>query len=306
MTIKWEVSDFQVCTSTSNNTKDTLYANNNMQVLVMVMVKAIDPTTGQPYSLTKTELDSIVLLDLNGQTQELGGAWRYKDSENEFDHNLDNSMSVESSPQNATQAPKAGFDKKDYWVSTNRVESKIIGAQIKQPDGNTISTNGVGAFDSSVVLTGVAPPTISFADLTLRQDTDTANGSSYDQDNYYLTIRNRQVRCLNGPTYYGSDPYLKRSIAFWNRPEDRTIFFMWQVGPRSQVDVGTRGKHTQITVNQEANAGCFTRMMMWNTHDERPGYTFDYPYYALDQCGNPSAPFYPYYSDHNTLYLHPS
>ncbi|KAL7931501.1 hypothetical protein V8C35DRAFT_282501 [Trichoderma chlorosporum] len=274
----WTLDTFKVETSTESANEDSLYANGTMQVLVIVTVSAVN-ADNTPHALTDDELSSLKLIDCDGPLSDLPSGWSYSTTENIFDHVIGSSSSmVQPRP---TDEPDAR--KQRYWVSTTRAEPKNIGASIKQD--------------------------LCFEDLDLYQDTNTANGNigsyTYDQDNYYLTIKsnNRHVRLLDCASYDGGskDPYLYRSFGLFSNSMPCYIWYWWPVGPKSEVEVGCKDVHTQITINQQRDAGCFTRLLI----DDGPNIWGEHysTFTVYDQYGN-SCVFYPDWVDTwNTLKL---
>ncbi|KAL6825505.1 hypothetical protein J3E69DRAFT_355506 [Trichoderma sp. SZMC 28015] len=306
MSKNWTLDTFTVATTTPGGDQDALYANGTMQVSVVVTVSAVNDDN-TPHILTEDELSSLKLIDCDGAPSDLSDGWTYSTIENRYDHTIspptaEGTVADDLRPLKQSQR---------YWVSTTTAESKYIGASIKAQDGSVVDTSDSGIFQSKVNITGKKPNDVLFEDLDLWQDTNTANGDigsdyTYDQDNYYLTIKNNNVRFLdcNGFDGGSSDPYLYRSIAVFSNNMPCYIWYWWPVGPTTEVTAGCRDVNVKITVNQQKDAACLTRLLIdngpniWNTH-----YRWDAKFTVYDQYGN-SCVFYPkWVDDWNTLQL---
>ncbi|KAL6798118.1 hypothetical protein J3E68DRAFT_399067, partial [Trichoderma sp. SZMC 28012] len=305
MSENWTLDTFTVATTTPEGDKDVLYANGTMQVLVVVTVSAVNDDN-TPHMLTDDELSSIKLIDYYNPSSDLSDGWTYSTIENRYDHTIGSPTAEETVAIDLS--PPKQFQR--YWVSTATVEGKDIGASIKAQDGSVVDTSGSGTFDSKVNITGIKPIDVHFEDLDLWQDTNTANGDIgsdyfYDQDNYYLTIKNQNVRFLDCYGFDGgsSDPNLYRSIAVFSNGLLCYIGYWWPVGPTSEVTAGFRDVNVKITVNQQKDAACLTRLLIggpriWNTHQR-----WEAKFTVYDQYGN-SCVFYPkWVDDGNTLQL---
>ncbi|KAL7958024.1 hypothetical protein V8C34DRAFT_324730 [Trichoderma compactum] len=282
MSNNWTLDTFTVATTTPGGDQDVLYANGAMQVPVVVTVSAVNDDN-TPHILTDAELSSLKLIDCDGPPSDLSGGWTYSTIENSFDHTI-------------------GLAAK----GTN------IGASIKAQDGSVVDTSGSGTFKSTVNITGRPLVDVLFEDLNLWQDENTSNGDiwdgyTYDQDNYYLTIKgNRHVRLLDCEGFDSgtSDRYLKYSIGMFSNDMPCYIWYWWPVGPTREVSAGTIGAHVPITVNQQKDAGCLTRLLIdngpnrWHKH-----YRWEAKFTVYDQYGN-SCVYYPKWIDTwNTLEL---
>ncbi|KAL6691225.1 hypothetical protein J3F84DRAFT_167537 [Trichoderma pleuroticola] len=303
MSKHWTLNTFTVVTTTEGGDADVLYANGTMQVPVVVTVSAVNDDN-TPHILTDDELSSLKLIDCDGPPSDLSDGWTYSTTENLYDHTI-------GPGAERTVAVDLGPSKQRYWVSTATAEAKNIGASIKVQDGSVVDTSGSGTFKSTVNITGRPPVDVLFEDLDLWQDTNTANGDidpyTYDQDNYYLTIKgNRHVRFLdcNGFDGGGSDPLLYRSIAMFSNHMPCYIWYWWPVGPTTTVLAGCKDVAVKITVNQQKDAACLTRLLfddgpnIWHKH-----YRWEAKFTVYDQYGN-SCVFYPKWVDEwNTLEL---
>ncbi|UKZ82967.1 hypothetical protein TrVFT333_010768 [Trichoderma virens FT-333] len=301
----WTLDTFTVVTSTESRDQDFVYANGKMQVLVVVTVAAVNDDN-TPHIWTDDEFTNLnlKLIDYDDPASDLSNGWSYSTTENVFDHTIGSTSAVVI---NATIDTSP--NKQRYWVSTTETESKNIGASVKVLDGSIVNTSG-RTFDSRVNITGKPPRDIHFEDLSLRQDTNTANGNigntyTYDQDNYYLTVSdNRRVRLLDCFSFDGgsTDPYLKYSFGLFSNDMPCYIWYWWPVGTEKQVDAGCKDVHISITINQQKDSACFTRLLIndgpniWNKH-----YTWGSKFTVYDEYGN-SCDFYPDWTDAwNTL-----
>ncbi|KAL7924571.1 hypothetical protein ACQKWADRAFT_286997 [Trichoderma austrokoningii] len=306
MSDRWTLDTFTVETTTEGHDQDILYANGMMQVLVVVTLRAVNDDN-TPHALTDDELSSLELIDCDGPPSNLSGGWTYSTTENIYDHTIS-----PTAAQGKAAVDLLGPDKQRYWVSTSKAEAKTIGASIKVQDGSVVDTSGSGTFDSTVNITGRRPIDVLFEDLVLWQDPNTANGHigshyTYDQDNYYITFKDKQsVRFLDCSGFDGgsSDPYLYRSIGLFSNNMPCYIWYWWPVGPEKVVTAGCRDVNVNITINQEKDAACLTRLLIdsgpniWHKH-----YRYEAKFTVYDQYGN-SCVFYPKWTDiWNTLEL---
>ncbi|PYI02602.1 hypothetical protein BO78DRAFT_390102 [Aspergillus sclerotiicarbonarius CBS 121057] len=268
MTTLWEVITFTVQTSAVGNASDRLYANGQMQVPVIVSIRAIIGDTGASYHLTQSELQSIKLIDYYSR-KELTGTWFYSTTENVFSHTLPGSRAPVEPIADGTQSIY-------FWVSSTKMESTNIAAQISQPgkDQPTIITTTGGSFDSKVTLTAIQPVTYTTSNVTFTRE-DTAEGTwnkkqgssttkyNWDQDNYYLTsnvypflkVDRHEVDTSgynNGAVRIGE---MRDSFAYLEvGSSDVSIFFMFNMGKEATV------AYADIKVNQKVNALCLTRL----------------------------------------------
>ncbi|KAK3356818.1 hypothetical protein B0T25DRAFT_537470 [Lasiosphaeria hispida] len=189
---------------------------------------------------------------------------------------------------------------KKFWVLTTRIESKRIGARIKQPDDKTVTTHS--KFDSRATLKGIEPIVYTTDNVTIVRK-DTADGSyrfdwqsagdgnwytsqkHWDQDNYFVssTIHEFIKADIYGfdTTGYASghpgDSRLKNCYAYC-APDDKNLklSFIWEFGPEATKAAGLYKEGTivdwltpcgrkayaypDIKVNQKSNALCLTRL----------------------------------------------
>ncbi|GKZ33893.1 hypothetical protein AbraIFM66950_003980 [Aspergillus brasiliensis] len=283
----WEVSSFEVQTTTPSATSDGLYANDNMQVPVVVVIKAIDSDSAMPYELSESDLETIKLADYDDPPTELSGAWSYSTTENE----------------------------KRYWVTTTKIENKKVAASIKQPNGTVVHTAGA-SFESKVTLTGTNVVTYKLSDLNLRKgDTTTGSGENiiylgdWSQTNYYLTAGKYLLRKADFDGYNLGRTW-EYKIVPWNmlqlysprgsRNPMSSIY--WPMGPKETRRAGRGTANVEITVNEEENALCFTYLhvelldWIWFNDD----YVGEGRSTFYDQFGNPGTFWVGYKDDHTT------
>ncbi|QMW32390.1 hypothetical protein F9C07_2284604 [Aspergillus flavus] len=328
----WEVVTFTVHTNTSNGITDALYANGQMQVPVIVGIKAVDQNYS-PYTLTEAELKRITLVDYYNTATEIKGNWYYSTEENEFAHSLPTSRDPgqpirQEGPQYIT-----------FWVSTTKVENKNIAARITQTTDNKVITTNSSSFNSRVTLTSREPIRYTTDDVNLvRENTSSGkwpvstnhNGAlvntvlyNYTQNNYYVT--SKLYPFIKGEIYnYDatgksnnviSSPYLKNAYAYLIDRNDVKIFFIWPMTSESTEEpgvsrmVGSASPWTlvyakaYVKVNQRANALCLTRMhYSCNTNYWIRDWTMNAWFRLYDRYGN-KAEFYPKTDDRDTIYL---
>ncbi|KAL7943487.1 hypothetical protein V8C42DRAFT_346934 [Trichoderma barbatum] len=256
----WTISFFKVQGNIS------LFANGLMQVAVTIQIKAINPDN-TPYTLKASELSTIQLIEYHRPDTELSGTWTYTTTENEYAHTYPSTKSVNFPPDDAlTQSQQ-------YWVSTKRVETKEVGARIRQPNGTMITTNS-DEFNSFVTLRGYAPILYTLSNVDFSRE-DTANGKGWDQDNYFLSSKvhpfmKSELSGYKGPNYAVEG--LRYCIRFRRITKNKRTHFMWPMGPQRTVKVGIThfedGRPfpipitVDITINQRRDAMCFTRLSM--------------------------------------------
>ncbi|KAF7169155.1 hypothetical protein CNMCM5623_001942 [Aspergillus felis] len=273
MAVRWEVSDMRVETSPGDHTRDSLFANGQMQVPVFVSIQALNPATGAGHTLSAAELNTIKLVDYFSPTTQLSAPWTYSGQENEFHHVLPNTASNDT-PQTDGSSPTAAVQKKTWWVSSSRVEHKNIGASIRAPDGTVYHTGGGGPnrLDSHVTITGINPIHYNMSNVQFnREDTKngkTTNGShSFDQDNYYLSskvYRFKKVQIRGG--YYSAPPPVEYSYVRVSKQsgpvEHSYLHYLWPIGSQQTKQAGHPNAKANITVNQRHGALCLTRFAL--------------------------------------------
>ncbi|GJP93899.1 calcineurin-like phosphoesterase [Aspergillus niger] len=310
--VSWEVTSLEVQTTTPSATSDGLYANGNMQVPVVVVIKTIDPDTNTSYQLSESDLETIKLIDYDDPPTELSGSWSYSTTENEFDHSLPSSKKALQPDLSLTDG---GSQKKRYWVTTTKVENKRVAASIKQPNGTVVHTAG-DPYDSKATLTGTDVVTYKLDDINLRKgDTTSGTGETvasqkWSSTNYYLTtnkypLRKADVNGDNLRTDQGvENSYLENAMAcFFSASNEFDIFYYWPMGPEETRRVGgASGAPIEITVNEESNALCFTHMHLQNyDFGWTFGFLFYYRFIFYDQFGNPGTFWVGYNDSHTTL-----
>ncbi|KAF7182452.1 hypothetical protein CNMCM7691_002022 [Aspergillus felis] len=275
MAVRWEVSDMRVETSPGDHTRDSLFANGQMQVPVFVSIQALNPATGAGHTLSAAELDTIKLVDYFSPTTQLSAPWTYSGQENEFHHVLPNTASHET-PQTDGSNPTAAYQKKTWWVSSSRVEHKNIGASIRAPDGTVYHTGGGGPnrLDSHVTITGINPIHYNMSNVQFNRE-DTKNGRTthsnfaFDQDNYYFSSkvhRFQKVQVKGSFFNYPSDPPSERCYLRVSRVKSGTeqshLHYLWPMGSQQTKQAGNKNARADITINQRLGALCFTRFTL--------------------------------------------
>ncbi|KAI2862001.1 hypothetical protein CBS147321_1152 [Aspergillus niger] len=308
--VSWEVTSLEVQTTTPSATSDGLYANGNMQVPVIVVIKTIDPDTNTSYQLSESDLETIKLIDYDDPPTELSGSWSYSTTENEFDHSL---PSTKKALQPNLSLTDGGSQKKRYWVTTTKVENKRVAASIKQPNGIVVHTAG-DPYDSKATLTGTNVVTYKLDDINLRKgDTTSGTGETvllqeWSHTNYYLTTNKYPLRKADfngynlGTDHGAEDSALEYATAYFSSSGNKSdIFFYWPMGPEETRAAGRGTAKVDVTVNDESNALCFTHMHVgifdWRWFLDYIGegqFTF------YDQFGNPGTFWMGYKDSHTT------
>ncbi|ESZ95520.1 hypothetical protein SBOR_4105 [Sclerotinia borealis F-4128] len=263
---RWEVTYLKIHTSDAGT---SLFANGQMQVAANILIKAVDPNTNNSYTLTATELSKIELVDYYNTSEKLTGPWTYTATENDFSHTMPASMSAPSDVEDALSEPLMEDQHKRYWVSTTRAEVKNVGARIQQPNGTVVTTRS-SPNDSYIAFRGISEIRYSLSNTEWKRE-NTADGSGWDQDNYFLTSKVHPFKKVKRYGYH-DDSYvvvgMRNSVAY-HRPGPH-LHFMFDLGPRVTQTVGlthyTDGrahpfKWTKaITIRQHANALCLVRL----------------------------------------------
>ncbi|KAI9644326.1 hypothetical protein NHQ30_007683 [Ciborinia camelliae] len=325
MSVRWEVTLLRIHASDAGT---TLFANGQMQVAANILIKAINPTNNNPYILTATELSRIELVDYYNTNEKLTGPWTYTATENDFSHTMpvardasadagdsvaEDSVTADSTAGDSVVQPFMDDQHKRYWVSTTRAEVKSVGARIQQPNG-TIITTRTSPNDSHIAFRGVQEIRYSLSNADWRRE-DTAQGSGWDQDNYYLTSKVHPFKKVNRNGYYG-DNYvvvgMRNSVAYHRKGPH--LHYMWDMGARTTVKVGlthyTDGRvHPRpwtkdIVIRQQAHSLCLTRMITSGPTDIwSQGWWFSPWVTMYDLYGN-SGQFSFAVNEYNTISCH--
>ncbi|GIK07120.1 hypothetical protein Aspvir_002775 [Aspergillus viridinutans] len=272
MAVQWEVIQMKVETSPGDHIRDSLFANGQMQVPVIVSIEAINPANNTIYKLSAAQLNTIKLVDYYNPTTQLSTPWTYSDVENEFHHALPATAASETQQTDASD-PRADFQKKTWWVSTSRVEHKNIGASIQTPQGIYHTGGGTGHSDSHVTITGISPIHYNMSNVEFSGYENTANGKttngthSFDQDNYYLSSkvhRFKKVQIRGG--YFSDPPPVEYSYVRVSRNviivEQTHLHYLWPIGSQQTKQAGHPNAIANITVNQRHGALCLTRLTL--------------------------------------------
>ncbi|PKY03439.1 hypothetical protein P168DRAFT_283179 [Aspergillus campestris IBT 28561] len=251
MSVSWEVTSFAVQTTTVDQVADRLFANGNMQVPVIVTLNAINPTTGVTHRLTDTELQKIQLIDYHSGAV-LMGTWFYSLTPNDFAHTLAGTNDPVEPTSDAPQSIR-------LYVSSTRIENRVIGARITQPNDTVVTTNST-IFNSFVTLTAIQPVFYDTNNITLGDKqkvatgnwifTSAINGNATDfdrdwrQENYYVTSNVHPILKADLHDYrinetWTSDP-LNNSFSLQFNRHDLNIFYFWNLGPETSRQVGLK------------------------------------------------------------------
>ncbi|OAA44082.1 hypothetical protein BBO_04438 [Beauveria brongniartii RCEF 3172] len=289
--INWEVTDFKI-----QGNDFVLFSNGRMQVPANVLIRAVNPVDSSVYTLTAAELARIQLIDYYVPGRELADGWKYTATENDFAHTMPGVKSA-GHEENDVKNEQS----KRYWVSTTKVETKLIGTRIQQPNGIWITTHS-DHYDSHVTLRGSAAVHYNMNNVEFtREDTD--QGNDWDQDNYYLTSKVHPFKKSELSGYHSPNhPNLgmRNAMKFWGGPGTgkRSTFthYIWEMGPTTRVDrglthyddgSGTHKPHkVNMVINERPYAMCFTRLSIKGY----PGYSQNWWYNSwlriLDIYGN--------------------
>ncbi|KAH8428759.1 uncharacterized protein LDX57_006443 [Aspergillus melleus] len=301
MSTLWEVTNFSLRTSAKDSTADSLYANGQMQVKVIVSIKAKipDPDDGpaKDYTLTADELKTIKLIYYDTR-KELSGEWSYSTTENDFAHVLPGGTAPAEPIADGTQAVI-------FWVSSTKLDHENIAAQVSQPgkDEPTIIDTTGGSYHSMVTLVTLQPITYTTSNVSFTRE-DTAEGTwkkktwsatwtyKWDQDNYYLSSKFYPFLKVDRKKFVTNDDrfaYLRVDGS------DISMFYMFNMGEEETVQRGitstnvntTLERRADIRINQQKNAFCLTRLRFFNgwSHWE-PNWNQDAWFTIYDLYGN--------------------
>ncbi|KAB8290185.1 hypothetical protein EYC80_011054 [Monilinia laxa] len=239
-----------------------------MQVAANILIKAIDPTNNADYTLTAGELASIQLVDYYNTDEVLTGSWTYTTTENDFSHTMP-STGFSRLVQAPLQSSMVDQYKK-YWVSTTKSEVKSVGARILQPDGTWVTTR-TSPNDSSIVFRSTPEIKYSLANCEWWRE-DTASGSGWDQDNYFLRSKVHPFKVAERHAYRNENYEvvgMRNSVAYHRAGPH--LHYMWPLGPPSTQKVGLTnyadGKPhpnpwtTNIVICQHTDSFCLTRLI---------------------------------------------
>ncbi|KAG4031713.1 hypothetical protein MFRU_008g00760 [Monilinia fructicola] len=265
MSVRWEVTYLRIHADPSGT---SLFANGRMQVAANILIKAINPTNNADYTLTSSELASIQLVDYYNTDEVLSGNWTYTTTENDYAHTMPSngfSRLVEA-PLNSSMVDQY----KKYWVSTKKAEVKTVGARILQPNGTWVTTR-TSPNDSSIVFRSSPEIKYSLANCEWWRE-DTASGSGWDQDNYFLRSKVHPFKVAERHAYR-NETYavvgMRNSVAYHRAGPH--LHYMWPLGPPTTQNVGLTNyadgrPHpnpwtTNIVIRQHADSMCLTRLI---------------------------------------------
>jgi hypothetical protein len=270
MPVQWEVTSFLL------SAHDTvLFANGNMQVATNITIGAVDTSNCESYRLSDYILQNLELVDYYTD-EKLTGGWTYTDKENEFGHSMPSSLSNtnDAIPDDTADVVHETADSeaprtKRYWISTTKLETKVIAARIPQSDGKVISSNA-GHFNSSVTIKGTEPVNYGLFNTEWCRE-DTSKDYYIEQENYFLRSKRYNFKKVDR-SGLKSEKYVIPGLRSCTAHHlASTYHFMWDMGPQTTRSVGVDcyesgwihplgilRMHT-ITIRQHANALGLTR-----------------------------------------------
>lgn len=215
----------------------SLFANGQMQVAANVLIKAINPINYDPYLLTAAELAKIELVDYYNTDEKLVGPWKFASVENEFSHTMPQGTGFAADAGDPPTQPFMVDQNKRYWVSTTKAEVKRVGARITQPNSKVITTRSAEN-DSYIDFRGYQEIRYSLSNSEWWRE-DTASGSGWDQDNYFL--RSKVHPFIRADRYgYRDENFavvgMRNSVAYHRAGPH--LHYMWPMGPRKTVNAG--------------------------------------------------------------------
>ncbi|KAM0126301.1 hypothetical protein ACHAP3_009378 [Botrytis cinerea] len=311
MSVQWEVTLLSINTSEAGT---SLFANGQMQVAANVLIKAINPVNYDPYLLTAAELAKIELVDYYNTDEKLVGPWKFTSVENEFSHTMPQGTGFAADAGDPPTQPFMVDQNKRYWVSTTKAEVKRVGARITQPNNKVITTRSAEN-DSYIDFRGYQEIRYSLSNSEWWKE-DTASGSGWDQDNYFL--RSKVHPFIRADRYgYRDENFavvgMRNSVAYHRAGPH--LHYMWPMGPRKTVNAGLthyvdgtphpKAWSRDIVIRENANSLCLTRLKtsgplgIWDL-----GWWFDPPSVVMyDQYGN-SGMFDLAVNEYNTISIH--
>ncbi|GFF54590.1 hypothetical protein IFM46972_10059 [Aspergillus udagawae] len=256
--VDWEVSKMLIETG-RGGVEDRLFANGLMQVLVVVEIRAFDPTTRTDYELNDSDLATLKLVDYYDGS-EIKEPWAYSqfEDENEFDHVLPGTLG--DAPHPKASEPLGGRHIK-FWVTTTKAENKSIGAEIEQPDGKVVTTAATGDSEwaSRVILISQAGVTYTMNDIRVDIDPVGHEGGRLKKTFYYVSSNRypfikSECHGFRAPGE-GNDEALHNCFRFdqyqYGHPE---IFYIWEMGSEDgQKRVGFSNVTDTIRINTVPN-----------------------------------------------------
>ena len=131
-----------------------LYANGNMQLKVVVEIKAKDEN-GDPVLLSDTQLLDLQLVDADkSSSEDLGDGWSFSIEDNNLNHTLPSASAYYSASDDSES--NGEIQTRVLWVSTSTTGTKKIGATIMSfTNQKTFST--MAERDSTVTCEGIKP-----------------------------------------------------------------------------------------------------------------------------------------------------
>ncbi|KAJ7189184.1 hypothetical protein C8R46DRAFT_35779 [Mycena filopes] len=275
MVTGWKVSYLRVETSTSNTKTDSLYANGQMQIPVIISIKAV--TTGTKtethYTLADSDLNKIKLVYYHDTSSTLSNGWSYTTQK---DDTFAHTVSGQSASFTATHLAAADTQSNDspqtktYWVTTTKVENQNVAASIEQFDGTTANTHS-SKYDSHVTLTGLTTIAYTTDNVQITRE-DTANGTykleariwqasttswvwkedprKWNQHNYHVTSNGfkfvkAEIHDHDSTGHadgHPGDARLKNSFAYHATKSSLKICFIWDFGAGAIKTAGVYGE----------------------------------------------------------------
>ncbi|KAJ7189187.1 hypothetical protein C8R46DRAFT_877078 [Mycena filopes] len=230
MVTGWKVSYLRVETGTSSAKTDSLYANGQMQIPVIISIKAV--TTGTKtetrYTLADSDLNKIKLVYYHDTSSTLSNGWFYTTQK---DDTFAHTVSGQSASFTATHLAAADTQSNDspqtktYWVTTTKAENQNVAASIEQFDGTTANTHS-SKYDSHVTLTGLT---------TIAYTTDNVQITREDYENGTYNIETRYW------DYRGSVWKWIRSTKAWH--------------PRNYFVTSNRFKFVKVDIHDHDSTG---------------------------------------------------
>ena len=256
----WEPISFAVQTTTSDRVTDRLFANGNMQVPVIVTIRAMT-STGDPHLLSNNQLRRIDLIDYySGES--LTGPWSSSWDSNEFAHTLTgtNDPVVEQPTSDIPQSVR-------LYVTSTRIENRVIAARLTRVDSPAVWSTNSRPFESSVTLTAIQPVVYTTSNITMGVKQEIATGSwtwsyavntfvtdherEWEQDNYFVTSNVYPI--LKADLHnFNTDTTLTDSFSMrWNQ-FDLNLFYCWTPGPQLSTQVGLLNRHQELIRHPES------------------------------------------------------
>ena len=155
---RYQIKDIRVETDLGHGQAYSIFANGKMQAAVYIKVKAIDPKTRKPVTISQDELISATYLygkqsglnfvyNQSSSNDGYDNQWFYSAKENQYLHTLPTAGRTRRSSSSSPSAVRRdsrlgnGWTQLTYWVSTTQTHySKHICVELSMSEGDNINS----------------------------------------------------------------------------------------------------------------------------------------------------------------------